>query len=478
MTDYLFDGAVVIDPTTLLPAPGLQVTIYDALDTSNSTPLALRDSSGAVLANPVTSSDLCSVPPMILTDARQYKAVASNGATILVASYKGIIDELQETKDTIIAQMDATYAPGAPPAEIAAAGAFKGGYNRATNVYNAKPGQLRRFRAALAKAMAGTGSCTIVDEGESTTAGLTATVPWQQSWPAWVLEFLAKYGYPVAPNKGPAVAHTNLTDTRWTLGAGWGAFQAYSNLVFNDSTTEALTFTAQDACTRITVRYSDASAPFTVQIDGGAVETVTPGGSFAMGFRTWTVPNTAHTVTIRRVSGAVFIHSVEAYNDTPRVRLVNAAISGAVSASLTDNTWPSITAMAAGTGAAEFNADLVTIQIMINDKSAAVPAATWKANVLTAVNANRANGADVLLITTCPARTPGGTTPAEDLNFTDYRIAAYELADELDVPLLDMHDRWGSFQEGQDLGLYWDVYHPHQAGLAEEARAVITAVGL
>lgn len=412
-----------------------------------------KTEAASTYATPATVTEAVA-PKLDKTEAAQMYATPAN----IVAA---VAPKLDADKVGQLPERLATVA--ATPATLGTP--YAGGYDRTTNVYNLKPAHLRRTRAKLAAARAGTGTATVATLGESTTAGWLVA-PGTQSWPAALRTMLVNSGVP-STGTGPVAAFTNTGDPRVTIGSGWVPFSLMSNFLMNDSTTDALTLADPNAAgTVVKVVYSDSSGPFTITIDGGAPVTVTPAGSYTLATHTITgLPNTVHTVSVARSSGAVLIYSIEVANTTGYgLRLFNGAISGNVVDTLNRADFWSITSYTT-----YINADLVTLQIMVNDKVAGTTAATWKTHMQAAIDAVQVNGADILLI---------AAPPADGLDFTEYRRAAYELADTNDLPLLDMTDRWGDYTTANTYGLMADGWHAGPAGHADEARALMVSLGL
>ncbi|WP_324644140.1 hypothetical protein [Pseudarthrobacter sp. LT1] len=90
MTDFPYEGQLIADPVTFQRATNAQVYVYDANDTTNSTPLALKDASGLPTANPLTSSADAFVKP-IYAPSQDIKYVGA-GLTVFVSSAKGMRD--------------------------------------------------------------------------------------------------------------------------------------------------------------------------------------------------------------------------------------------------------------------------------------------------------------------------------------------------------------------------------------------------
>lgn len=96
MTTYAFDPQLVADPVTFARAANANVTVYDALDNTNSTPLALTDLNGLPLSNPLHSTSDAIIPAFQTTSA-QVKLVGG-GITIPVGSFQSVLDQATAAK--------------------------------------------------------------------------------------------------------------------------------------------------------------------------------------------------------------------------------------------------------------------------------------------------------------------------------------------------------------------------------------------
>lgn len=133
-------------------------------------------------------------------------------------------------------------------------------------------------------------------------------------------------------------------------------------------------------------------------------------------------------------------------------------------------------------------ADLTFIALGVNDWQTwqsggkVIPVAELKANMKTyATNAvqaarasgtnnygqPRANGDAMLVVVPRPSNVDEG--------FEAYREAFYEVADEQDVLLIDMADRWGSYAISNSYGQHADPIHPSDIGAQDFADAVFSA---
>lgn len=115
MTDYVHDQVLLADAANFTRAPNASVTVYDANDASNSTPLALKDINGLALANPMVSSADAFTPAFVTTSP--LVKLVGGGLAVLSASYKGLRDEALAAK----AEAEAAAQDAAAAAELAQA---------------------------------------------------------------------------------------------------------------------------------------------------------------------------------------------------------------------------------------------------------------------------------------------------------------------------------------------------------------------
>jgi hypothetical protein len=120
---YAFEPILLIDaanPTSR--AASASVTVYDANDAGNTTPLALTDLNGVPLTNPLTST-ADAFTPAFSSPSSQVKIVGG-GLTVVAGSYSGLLDELTTAQNAASnSAADAqSAADDAAAAQIAAAG--------------------------------------------------------------------------------------------------------------------------------------------------------------------------------------------------------------------------------------------------------------------------------------------------------------------------------------------------------------------
>jgi lysophospholipase L1-like esterase len=116
--------------------------------------------------------------------------------------------------------------------------------------------------------------------------------------------------------------------------------------------------------------------------------------------------------------------------------------------------------------------DLTIVDFGINEYLRGVAPAAYRASLEAIVATARRSG-EVLLKTFIPCGRPGGGHPE-----TAYLDHVRELAARQDIPLLDIHARWGTYAAGRAKGWYSDRWHGSVAGYLAVAEAVAEAVAL
>jgi lysophospholipase L1-like esterase len=202
---------------------------------------------------------------------------------------------------------------------------------------------------------------------------------------------------------------------------------------------------------------------------------VTPGTQNGVFKATCTAGSAATTnaVTITTTSdvGSRRIVGVEAYHSTQRrIRVGNAGVGGSSSIGWanTSNAWKSVNCIAA------YAPDLTIIDLGLNDMPAPnVAPATFKANMITIINACRLSG-DVILMVPPPPQIGGASNLTAGYAAL---IPTYpELATAQQTGLVDIASRWGSYDALNPLGYYSDTLHPSRIGYGDMAQAVSTVV--
>lgn len=331
-------------------------------------------------------------------------------------------------------------------------------YDPRYQTYNFKPKHLRKTRALLANAKVGNSMCKITTIGTSIAAGQGVDRS-LYSWPVYLRDLLAGTDYYGGTGQVPPVAGDSTIDPRWST-PGYSPFKINGFWTLFAFGTAAATFNSGGKVGNgFDLWYIDGANNFTVAIDGGAAVTVTATNTGNVLLYSATgLAATSHSVVITPVVGSITIGPAQIGGSTGIV-VNNFGIGSAKASDFVCST--------SGAGAMNFAYNdapaLVTINAMTNEAVNGGTVADFKANMLTVVQRMKAAGADVLLI---------GEIPANLADLTAYRTALYEIADSEDLPVLDMFDRWGSYTEGNTLGLYSDNYHGSKAGYRDYAQAV------
>lgn len=207
--------------------------------------------------------------------------------------------------------------------------------------------------------------------------------------------------------------------------------------------------------------YGQGSGSFTVTIDGNTPHpsTITPPAGTELDATMWTsLPKTVHTITFTSTSESGKLFGVVCENGTSNnlgtqsgLKVSNLGVSGTTTAN-----WLSpaqnlhLMPLYAAYGQ---KVDAAFVKLGVNDLTSESPALTtaqFKAN-MTALRSTRSTWKTsdfVILSSLQPTQPAGATTTAM---WETYVNAMYDLADSLDVPLIDLH---------------WIVYGPAPSAIA------------
>lgn len=364
----------------------------------------------------------------------------------------------------------------------------RGSWDPATQVYNGEALTSEPYatrRASLIRVRAGVGTPLVIAMvGDSTTAGLGSGQNGVKGWPEAFRAQLIAAGFPSNFNS-MAVANRSTdgpagssSDSRLSVGAGWGVVAAGSPIAQNSTTPDPLTFTPEVAPTRLRVYADQTSGPFTILINGvartgaavagtydNATGLATPNGSAIFAVRFDTLP-ASPVISVSRVSGTTRIVGFDAPTPTNTgIRVLNLGLGGARSADLAVHNTLSHDAVAQRLGVA-----LTFLNVGINDEKTNVTKAAYKANVQAEISRIGSFSTVVLLVPT--------PTTATAEKFQPYREALYELADENNLVLIDLYARYYSAAVATASSLMFDGTHPNAIMYEDIARAVIKGMGI
>jgi lysophospholipase L1-like esterase len=357
----------------------------------------------------------------------------------------------------------------------------------AAGLFNFKTAQFAQAKAGAAAVRAGTrrsewimiGDSTTMGEGGGDSGNNMRTNAKERCWPTVMTKAIATAGTPASYESmfgsGANSGVTNPVDwqngykTGFTFAGGWGfsSSTTVGGCLFTN-TTEAvglLSITPQIPVDSIDL-YDIVTATggsIAYSVDGGAETVLSQAGTNL--FRKTTVPCGAlgtHTLTVRRVSGNAFVAGYRAINSAaPAIDVINLGRGSSTTADwvVATNPW---SALAAATKLST-GADLIAIDLTINDALGNVAVATYKANMQTIINMAKATGASVLLLTGNPSRIDIITDAQQQI----FRTAIKDLATTNDLPLIDQWAKYTDWVSMDAKSFMYNANHPNKLGYAD-----------
>lgn len=357
------------------------------------------------------------------------------------------------------------------------------------SLYNAKAANTRRLRAALGAAgVTGTansaGLCRIAVLGDSKSdqyngsntgnGGYDITFT---KWP-WLLRkrLAAALGTPLGGTGFVKCYHAGVYDPRWSFTGTWTSDTTgpYSYTLNVGDTATFSTLVSGESGTVVEILYNDYStATWTVSVDGatsgaGYASTVNGNTNIVKKLTLTGLPDTPHTVTITNSNAYTFLYGA-CVRKTAGVVVDNFALNGG---------WAAMYASGSAVGGlARFylpDPDLIIIPIGINDlgdhaggqnKSVATAIAD-----LTALLALYSTSNKLLVL---EDRTTNAISQSNwNTKWDAWAAALYQLADTLDVPLLDLTDRYGATTDTIHQSLMVDGVHQTAGGDVDWCAAI------
>lgn len=368
-----------------------------------------------------------------------------------------------------------------------------------TGLYNVNSQNTPHLRAAIARIRSSNGNARFGIAGDSTTVGAYATASGSGNEfnnvkvlavPFQLAAILSARGIPAQNdnfmangNVGSLANYTTYYPAVTSAVTGFaadGSFPIFGGFSFDASTNGAtLAFEPVTAFDTIDVYYFTFSTlgSFTVNVDGGStlatVNTGTGTGNVAKTTITG-VSHGTHTINIVTSSGTkVYILGVAVRDSTtPRVEIYNlggaSATAEIYNSTANFGTIQALTAMAL---------DVLFINLTINDinlQSASI--ATYIANLTSLISTQQAAGGDVVLMIGNPCNTAQWTSGGATSVAQKYMAAVYLLATSLNLPLIDITQRWVSYAAANAVMPYGDAgagsLHPSKTGYADIADAI------
>jgi hypothetical protein len=353
-------------------------------------------------------------------------------------------------------------------------------FNPATQVYNKNQRNTRVWRGACAEAYMGTGIAKYKKLGDSITHGYLSTPnPSVANTPQRMREQIAK----ILPHVGTGwVYPIDLAgnDPRWVATGTWSILPSYGpygvGVQQSNTVGSTYTFTPVENVTDFKIAFlkNTGTGIITLKVDAGADVTVDTANAGGLAYGEYTINAGAsgtHSlkVTVPSDGKPFFLLAFKGINGTSGIEITTCAKGG--------SKFSDLIASANGNGssiATAIDADpahLTSLHLGMNEYLQQIPLVDYKANAKIAIDRVKATGSDILLIATIPDGTALKAIPQ-----TSYRSVLYDLADEYDIPLLDLYERWGSYATGNALGFYGDPTHPDNKGYMDIGLAELAAI--
>lgn len=357
------------------------------------------------------------------------------------------------------------------------------------NLLNSKPSGLDKWRAALAKVMAGAGNARLLYEGDSTIAGFGAATPNQLvTAPLRLATRLAtQYGITVNVDcfmgDGANTAQRSTHDPRFTSLGSWVTAGSYVTLggyqIACTAGTTPLVYQPYNQWDTITYWYWRQTGiglgTLALTINGVTtnIDLNTGAATAEVVEVTYTVPAGlgAYSINLARVSGSVFILGWETRNSAvSSLQLYNCGWGGSAS----NQTCGTSTAYSPVPMHLKVAPDLVIIEGGINDYSAITPAQVVT-NFATLAAVQETVGS-IIYQTPFPGNPSGGAAPIVNQQAYADAIAAGALA--RNTGCINMYEAMeGGYAVWQPRGLYYDTFvHPSATGNAFMANIAHNAI--
>jgi len=346
------------------------------------------------------------------------------------------------------------------------------------DVYNWGADNTRKVYRSIAKAVAGQSSSHLII-GDSTSALYTGATTYPDMWPRVMSKYLNARGVPLAGTGwvSPANAEDSLAkDPRFTFTGTWSQTGVPQGYLYSSTNGSSVTFTSDLPGTVVEVAYGAISGAFTVSIDGATPVTVTPPGVGSATPSKYTVTgllDTTHTVTVTLTTATltqIFFFNVY---KTGGLQIHNMALSG-----MTAKEWVDADAgnRSQLVNYLSLSPDVVHIALGVNDLN--YSASLGGNGAATATRIETIIGlwpnADVILYgQLAPSPSAAVPTPPSNGTWSAYIDLLYGIADDSDVPLVDLYKRSGSsYSAANTAGLMGDSIHPSKTAQADWALLV------
>lgn len=360
---------------------------------------------------------------------------------------------------------------------------------RRGSTYNITDSSMAAWNRAQVRALIAGVPATMLGKGNSIMQN-TNTAPFNVS--AWMSRVQKKYeqrfGY-----TGEFITLMDVTsqDTRYSKTGTWATLTNKGWVASRAATTTTVGSTAvfTGKYDRITVYCLKTSDGGTAAYSGFGTGTVDCSGTEAVvSFTATGTLGGANTLTITAPTDGTRLTILGAHmrvGTTGGTTFIKAAYTGQKTQNFTANTSAGDPLKVARNVAVP---DLTVIDLITNDygTGTVTPLATHEANMRTLIASGLETGSVVLVIPPTPrvrVGPDGAADTADDIplttspTFADFVNLSYSLADEYNIGLVDIAQRWGGTWASADaLGFMSDYYHPSNLGNADYATAIFEAV--
>jgi Lysophospholipase L1 and related esterases len=377
-------------------------------------------------------------------------------------------------------QLENAVAPKLDRDEAASTYALKGSIGGESAVrdsrlgtYNFKEWHVQRIRGALANVALRTGHAKIGIIGDSISLGAIPPdgAAYPSSYPTLLRQFLEASGYPKT-GTGLVTAYQNLpyAEPRITWFSGMTSVSSSSNMAQNTTTANGIAFntiTSGEKGTVVDVYYDNTSAPFDINVDGGAKVRVTPNNTSSIGIKTITgLADTTHEVIAWRVSGTMKILGFDmGYEAGYGVKMYNSGLSGVKIETLKNSSYMSVASTVASSSG--WSADLTILTCIANDAGSGTDMVRYREDMQTLITQLKLTGTDLVLTT---------GVPSQGVNLMPYVEVLYELALLNDIPVIDTLTIMGTHERANALGMMKDAAHCTAKGYAALGRMIFKAL--
>lgn len=431
----------------------------------------------------------------LFTDRTDYRLYCSSILARQAVSYDLFANSTSRRIDYISPQFSRAVAAWGSSAAGLSAVAKTAGTLAFPSIRNAKPSNMKQLRQAKARINTGAGNGAILFVGMSLdfgqgagtgTNGLTGckakSIPTKLATKLTARGLTAQAHSWFGSGAQATAADLTLADPRLVFNSGWAVSTSFTTIAkypfLNSTNTNNLTFTPSGNVDSFRTYYGRGSAGDTVaqQIDSETAQNFSTQGSSLVIADTVVSGTGAGTKVLKlRRTGALtnaFVIGCRAWDSTATaLECINMGWPSSSASNWEQNNsalYPLSAVEAVITDLLGLSIPVtVFLGVDLNDaiaiKNGTRTVAEYTASMQTLISGYRAAGADVVLVTGNPM------TSIYDNGQTQTIQAQHRLADYYDIPIIDIFNRFGSYDEANAIGLMYDTIHPNDRGYDDQA---------